>query len=113
MAKRKAKKIKPGVVKALGKINPNAAGVDVGSDENYVAVPPDRDAESVRTFGSFTADLYALADWLKACKIDTVAMESTGVYWIPLFEILEARGFQVCLVNSRHLKNVNGRKTDV
>lgn len=113
MTKRKAKKIKPGVVNALGQINPNAAGVDVGSDENYVAVPPDRDAESVRTFGSFTADLYALADWLKACQIDTVAMESTGVYWIPLFEILEARGFQVCLVNSRHLKNVNGRKTDV
>lgn len=100
-------------VNALEQINLNAAGIDVGSEEMYVAVPPGRDEESVRCFPAFTADLHRLADWLKSCQIDTVAMESTGVYWIPLYEILEERGFQVCLVNARHLKNVSGRKTDV
>lgn len=100
-------------VNALEQINSNAAGIDIGSEEMYVAVPPGRDEESVRCYPTFTADLHRLADWLKSCKIDTVAMESTGVYWIPLFEILEARGFQVYLVNARHLKNVSGRKTDV
>ena len=98
---------------ALEQININAAGIDVGSEEMYVAVPPGRDAESVRCFPAFTVDLQKLADWLKSCGIDTVAMESTGVYWIPLFEILEKRGFQVYLVNARNLKNVSGRKTDV
>ena len=78
-----------------------------------MAVPPDRDDEPVREFASFTADLNALADWLKACGVDTVAMESTGVYWIPLFELLESRGFTVLLVNARHVKNVCGRKSDV
>lgn len=96
-------------------MNLNAAGIDIGSESHYVAVPPDRDKESqdVRFFGTFTSDLYALANWLKKCKIDTVAMESTGVYWIPLFEILESKGFDVKLVNPRSIKNVPGRKTDV
>jgi len=93
-------------------LNPNAAGLDIGSEEIWAAVPPDRDPHPVRVFGTFTPDLYALADWLKACRIETVAMESTGVYWIPTFEILEARGFQVQVVNARHVKNVPGRKSD-
>ena len=93
--------------------NPNAAGIDVGSASHFVAVPPDRDDEAVREFSSFTADLERLADWLADCEIDTVAMESTGVYWIPLFELLESRGFTVNLVNARHVKNVSGRKSDV
>lgn len=93
--------------------HPNAAGIDVGSASHWVAVPPDRDIDPVREFKSFTADLGALADWLAACGVDTVAMESTGVYWIPLFELLEARGFTVFLVNARHVKNVSGRKSDV
>jgi transposase len=94
-------------------INPHAAGVDLGSREHWVAVPPDHDGESVRCFGTFTSDLEALADWLKACQITTVAMEATGVYWIPLFQVLERRGFTVLLVNARQIKNVSGRKTDV
>jgi transposase len=100
-------------VDALEQIHLHAAGIDIGAEELYVAVPADRDEDSVRVFGSFTVDLYALADWLKACRIDTVAMESTGVYWVPLYDVLEERGFQVYLVNARHLKNVSGRKTDV
>src|SRR5262249_9337325 len=91
----------------------NAAGIDVGSTEMYVAVPPDRDAQSVRHFATFTSDLIRLAEWLKQCGITSVAMESTSVFWIPLFQILEDRGFRVCLVNARHVKNVPGRKTDV
>jgi transposase len=91
----------------------NAAGIDIGSGSHFVAVPPDRDDEPVREYPSFTADLNALADWLKACGVDTVAMESTGVYWIPLFELLESRGFTVFLVNARPVKNVSGRKSDV
>lgn len=98
---------------ALPVMRPNAAGIDIGSTEIYVAVPPDRDTENVRSFPTFTQDLYALADWLRRCAIETVAMESTGVYWIPLFQILEDRGFEVCLVNARHVKNVPGRRTDV
>lgn len=93
--------------------HPNAAGIDIGSSSQFVAVPVDRDANPVREFASFTSDLNALADWLTACCIDTVAMESTGVYWIPLFELLESRGFTVYLVNARHVKNVSGRKSDV
>lgn len=93
--------------------HPNAAGVDIGAASHYVAVPPDRDDEPVREFPSFTEDLERLADWLAACGVDTVAMESTGVYWIPLFELLESRGFTVYLVNARHVKNVPGRKSDV
>ena len=94
-------------------VQPNAAGIDLGATLHLVAVPPDRDAEPVRSFGTLTGDLHALADWLVTCKITTVAMEATGVYWIPLFQILEARGLEVCLVNARHVKNVPGRKTDV
>lgn len=93
--------------------HPNAAGIDIGSASHFVAVPPDRDDEPVREFKSFTEDLERLADWLVRCGVDTVAMESTGVYWIPLYEILEARGFTVNLVNARHVKNVSGRKSDV
>jgi transposase len=93
--------------------HPNAAGIDIGAASHFVAVPPDRDDEPVREFPSFTQDLNRLADWLIACGVDTVAMESTGVYWIPLFELLESRGFTVYLVNARHVKNVSGRKSDV
>jgi transposase len=98
---------------ALPILRPNAAGIDIGATEIYVAVPPDRDPEAVRSFPTFTEDLHRLADWLKVCGIETVAMESTGVYWIPLFQILEARGFDVCLVNARYFQNVPGRRTDV
>ena len=106
--------LKPGKSRAALTItHPNAAGIDIGSASHFVAVPPDRDDEPVREFPSFTDDLNALADWLDACGVDTVAMESTGVYWIPLFELLESRGFTVLLVNARHVKNVSGRKSDV
>ncbi|MGH9463406.1 MAG: IS110 family transposase, partial [Vicinamibacteria bacterium] len=94
-------------------MNSNVAGIDCGSAEHYVAVPPERDPSSVRSFKTFTSDLHRLADWLASCKVTSVAMESTGVYWIPIFEILEARGFEVVLVNARHVKNVPGRKSDV
>jgi transposase len=97
----------------LEKIHLNAAGIDIGSESHWVAVPEDRAKRPVREFRSFTQDLHALADWLEACGIETVAMESTGVYWIPLYEILEARGFEVRLVNARHVKGVPGRKSDV
>ena len=93
--------------------HPNAAGIDIGAATHFVAVPPDRDEQAVREFKSFTDDLERLADWLSACGVDTVAMESTGVYWIALFELLEARGLRVYLVNARHVKNVSGRKSDV
>jgi transposase len=94
-------------------IHPNAAGIDVGNSTHYVAVRPDRDPEPVRRFDCFTADLHRLADWLEHCGVTTVAMQSTGVYWIPLYEILDARGFEVFLVNARHTKNLPGRKSDV
>ncbi|MBF0508725.1 MAG: transposase, partial [Deltaproteobacteria bacterium] len=94
-------------------INPNAAGIDIGSGEHWVAVSPDLDKKPVRRFGCYTADLCALAAWLKKCGVPTVAMESTGVYWIPLFRIPESRGFEVKLVNAAHVKKVPGRKTDV
>ena len=98
---------------ALPVMRPDAAGIDIGATEIFVAVPVDRAAENVRSFPTFTQDLYALADWLAECGVKTVAMESTGVYWIPLFQILEDRGLEVCLVNARHVKNVPGRRTDV
>jgi len=94
-------------------VHPHAAGIDVGNGAHYVAVRPDRDPEPVRRFECFTADLHHLADWLQSCKVKTVAMQSTGVYWIPIYEILEERGFQVYLVNARHTKNLPGRKSDV
>ena len=97
------------------RININAAGIDIGAQKHYVAVPRGRDSKGrdVRHFDTFTADLYALVDWLKQCHIDTVAMESTGIYWIPLFEILEKNGFEVRLVNPRSIKHAPGRKSDV
>lgn len=115
MSDRRAKRNRKraGKAKGLPVLNCNAAGIDVGATEHYVAVPEDRDTQPVRAFGAFTADLKALADWLKQCGIETVAMESTGVYWIPLFQILEQCGFSVKLVNARQVKNVSGRKSDV
>ncbi len=113
MAKKKQQTKMKVQVNALEQINPHAAGIDVGAEEMFVAVPADRDAESVRAFPTFTADLHRLVEWLQACRVETVAMEATGVYWVPLYELLEARGFEVFLVNARHLKNVRGRKTDV
>ncbi len=97
----------------LAPLNPHAAGLDIGAEEIWACVPADRDPQSVRAFGTFTPDLTALAQWLAQCQITTVAMESTGVYWIPIYELLEARGFAVYLVNARHLKHVPGRKSDV
>jgi transposase len=94
-------------------LRPNAAGVDIGAREIFVAVPTDRDSQPVRSYATFTEDLHRLADWLHSCGIQTVAMESTGVYWIPLFQILEGRGLEVCLVNARYYQNVPGRRTDV
>ena len=97
----------------LEHINKMAAGIDIGSKSHFVAVPEGCNDENVREFQSFTTDLYELANWLDKCGIETVAMESTGVYWIPLYELLESRGFEVKLVDARHVKNVSGRKTDV
>ena len=94
-------------------VHPHAAGIDVGNGMHYVAVRPDRDPQPVRRFECFTADLHRLADWLQCCGVKTVAMQSTGVYWIPIYEILEERGIQVYLVNARHTKNLPGRKSDV
>lgn len=94
-------------------VHPKAAGIDVGNEEHYVAVPPHMDEEPVRRFGCFTADLKAMADWLLGCGIQTVALQSTGVYWIPLYEILTERGIQVFVVNARDTKNMPGRKSDV
>src|SRR5215211_7499243 len=96
----------------LACVFPNAAGLDIGSAEIVAAVPPDRDAEPVRVFQTFTPDLHALVDWLLACGIDTVALESTGVYWVPIYELLEQHGIVPYLVNARHVKTVPGRKTD-
>jgi transposase len=93
--------------------HPDAAAIDIGARMHVAAVPPDRDGEPVRTFGTCTGDLQRLADWFERCGVRTVAMESTGVYWIPAYEILEQRGFEVMLVNARDAKHVPGRKTDV
>jgi len=98
---------------ALPPLNQNAAGIDVGNAEHYVAVPAGRDAEPVQTFGSFTADLHRMAQWLKACGIQTVVMQATGVYWIALYQILEDHGLDVNVVNAHHTKTLPGRKTDV
>jgi transposase len=108
--KRRPRPHNPGL---LARINPDVAGIDLGAESHYVAVPPDRDPNPVQSFRTFTGDLYRLADWLSTCGVRSVAMEATGVYWIPLYEILEERGFEVLLVNARHVKNVPGRKTDV
>jgi transposase len=98
---------------SLPLIEPNAAGIDIGHREHWCAVPIDRCEKPVRSFGTFTENLEKMADWLKECGIKTVAMESTGVYWIPAFQVLERRGFDVRLINARHVKNVSGRKSDV
>lgn len=94
-------------------LNPNVAGIDVGSREHFVSVPEDRDSQPVRRFGCYTSDHLSLVAWLKACRITTVVMESTGVYWVPLCEVLEEHGFEVYLVDARHVRNVSGRKSDV
>lgn len=104
--------VRPIVPQALKTVNPNAAGIDVGSTEIYVAVPAERDKEPVRVFKTFTRDLHALVRWLGSCGITTVAMESTGVYWIPLYDLLEHDGIEVCLINARQLKFIK-KKTDV
>jgi len=93
-------------------VNPNAAGIDVSSKDYVVSVPADRDKKHIRTFGAFTCDLKITANWLIECGIDTVAMESTGVYWKQLFVVLQEHGIEVFLVNSRHVKNVTGKKSD-
>ena len=94
-------------------LNPDAAGIDIHPTSIFIAVPPGRDTNAVRKFATFTRDLLEAVVWLKKCKVRTIAMESTGVYWIPLYQLLEAHGFEVCLVNARHVKNVPGRKTDI
>ncbi len=98
---------------SLPLIKPNAAGIDIAHREHWCAVPPGRCANPVRAFGTYTEDLEQMAAWLKECGVTTVAMESTGVYWIPAFQILEKHGLEVCLVNARHVKNVSGRKSDI
>jgi len=101
------------VRKREDEVFPNAAGIDVGGSSHWVAVPARSNDESVREFGAMTDDLNAMADWLLACDVDTVALESTGVYWIPVFEVLEQRGLKVWLVDARQMKYVPGRKSDV
>jgi transposase len=98
---------------SLEVVHPDAAGIDVGNEVHYVAVPPNRSSEPVRRFGCTTAELKAMADWLKQCGIRTLAMQSTGVYWIALYDTLEAAGLEVYLVNARETKNLPGRKSDV
>jgi len=97
----------------LSPVHANAAAIDIGATMHMAAVDPDRDPESVRSFGTFTGDLHRLADWFVGCGVKTVVMESTGVYWIPAYEVLDQRGFEVLLVNARDAKHVPGRKTDV
>lgn len=99
-------------LEGLPTIHPNAAGLDIGADEIVAAVPPDRDPQPVRLFRTFTPDLHVLVAWLLACGIDTVAIESTGVYWLPIYELLEQHGITPYLVNARHVKTVPGRKSD-
>ena len=94
-------------------VHPNAGGVDVGNESHFAAVPADRDAQPVQEFGSWTADLHRMGKWLQSCRIDTVAVQATGVYWIPLYDILTEHGIRVVLVNAQHTKNVPGRKSDV
>ena len=111
--KRKSKAAQVVKLESLKQINLNAAGIDIGADELYVCVPEGRDTKSVRTFGTFTRDLEHVSKWLTKCNVKTVAIESTGVLWIPLYEHLADRKFEVYLVNARHIKNVPGKKTDV
>lgn len=94
-------------------VHPDAAGIDIGNESHFVAVPPGRDAQPVREFGSWTADLKRMAEWLLSCGIRTVAMQSTGVYWFAVYDVLEQHRLEVFLVNARHTKNLPGRKTDI
>jgi transposase len=105
--------IKEKISSHLEQLNHNAAGIDLGSTEHWVCVPQECAEPNVRRFGCFTADLIAMADWLIECGVTTVAMEATGVYWIPVFQMLETRGLELKLVNAHHVKTVPGRKTDV
>jgi hypothetical protein len=98
---------------SLAIVHANAGGIDVGNESHFVAVPPDRDTHPVREFGCWTAALKEMAEWLKSCRIDTVALQATGVYWIALYDVLEQHDIRVVLVNAQHTKNVPGRKTDV
>ena len=111
-ARRNSRKQKD-VTEGLPPLNLNAAGIDVGNAEHYVAVPPGRVSQPVQKFGSFTADVHRLAQWLKACGVDTVVMQATGVYWVGLYEILEQQGLDVKVVNARYTKTLPGRKSDV
>jgi transposase len=111
--KRKKKSQKIVKMENLKQINIDAGGIDIGADELFVCVPEGRDEKSVRTFGTFTNNLLQVVEWLKKCKVTTVALESTGVLWIPLYECLADNGFEVYLINARHIKNVPGKKTDV
>jgi len=116
MAKKRAKRRVGGKSirgRAKGEQHPDAAGIDLGARMHYAAVPAARDEKPVRCFGTTAPELIDLCSWLEQCGVTTVAMESTEIYWIPLYELLEERGFEVFLVNARHLKNVPGRKTDV
>jgi len=111
--KRQRKNRKPGSHQGLPIINPDAGGIDIGSTEHYVALPPDREGPTVRAFGCLTPDLEAMAQWLNAHHVKTVAVESTGVYWVPVASVLEAHGIDVRLVDAHHTRGVPGRKTDV
>jgi len=111
--RRKRAKKEVRAVLGLPVLHADTAGIDIGATEIYVAVPADRDEEPVRCFEAYTGDLRGIAEWLGKCEVKRVAMESTGVYWIPLWQILADAGFEVCLVNARHFKNVPGKKTDV
>ena len=109
----KKRKQKISIDQGWATVNAHAAGIDIGAKEHFACVPPDSAPKNVRPFGTFTADLEALADWFQECGVTTVAMEATGVYWIPVFQILERRGLEVMLVNARQTKHVAGRKSDV
>lgn len=115
MSKKVKKKLRSNKVNVVTMVvvNPDAAGIDVSATMHMVAVRPGAAEVSVKQFGAFKEDLHSIADWLSECKVTTVAMESTGVYWKQLYLVLVERGFEVALVNAKHVKNVTGRKTDV
>lgn len=100
-------------VQVLQQLNLEAAGLDIGARDIYACVPQHRASQPVRVFGTLTQDLHHLADWLSHCQVQTVAMESTGIDWLGIYQILEQRGFDVLLVNAAHIKNVTGKKTDI
>lgn len=112
MAKKAQKKIKKGKATELLIVNPNAAGIDVASTEYQVCVPENRDSDYNRRYNAYTCDLRAIVQWLKECRIETVAMEATGIYWVQLYIILEEYGFDVIVCNAKHIKNLGEKKTD-